>query len=237
MHMNPVLLLLWIAGSVCQVAPGKVFLEVEDQGYFYAPVSTDITWSPVQPKEIRCFLRPAPEIGFDNRTTITGKKFTHTESKRAHGYLCTKSEWSITCAEGFLGDRSITHTIRPSLPTLSECFSAIRDYKTNHNLEKGYPAEQCGWMGTNTATTTNIHVSETLVEMDPYNLHLLDPRFISGSCIMPPCTLTTMDTLWINSSSPKASCDSFADISLYVRDLKSQDFFSPSLIADRVHAR
>lgn len=87
-------------------------------------------------------------------------------------------------------------------------------------------------MGTNTATTTNIHVSETLVEMDPYNLHLLDPRFIGGSCIVPPCTLTTMDTLWINSSALETSCDAFSDLTLYVKDLKSQEFFSPSLIAD-----
>lgn len=223
---SKVILLIYVANSL-----GQSFRDGSDQGYFYAPISTDITWSPIQPGEISCHQRPIPEMNLANTTVVTGKKFMHTESRRAHGYLCTRSEWSVTCSEGFFGDRSVTHKIKPSLPTLAECYSAIKEYRTNHNLEKGYPSENCGWMGTNTETTLNIHVTETLVELDPYNLHLIDQRFIGGLCLTPPCTLTTMDTIWVNSTELMKSCDMLGDVTIYVPDLKDQQFFSPSLIS------
>lgn len=85
--------------------------------------------------------------------------------------------------------------IEPSLPAMEECIAAVREYKTNHNLELGYHAENCGWMASNTETSINIHISETSVELDQYNLHLIDPWFIGGIGLTQPCQLTTLDTL------------------------------------------
>lgn len=71
-------------------------------------------------------------------------------NQTAHGYLCTKATWSVTCSEGFFGGRTLTHKIHPTLPTVSECVEAVRLYPTNHNAGLGFPVENCGWMGVNT---------------------------------------------------------------------------------------
>lgn len=98
---------------------GNAFINVRDTttDLFYGPTSTVIHWSPLYPPVIPCNKRPIPEQDRLIPKKLTGTKLAHITNSTAHGYLCTKAVWSVTCAEGFFGGRTLTHKIHPTLPS------------------------------------------------------------------------------------------------------------------------
>nr|WCD44318.1 putative glycoprotein [Hattula rhabdovirus] len=201
-----------------------------ESGLFYGPTSNTISWHPIQPKEIICRQRILPELAPSTTEKIPARKLTYTDSHSVPGYLCSKSRWDVICTENFLGGRTLTHQLHPSLPSEIECVEAVKIFRTSHNLDLGFPPEDCGWWSTNTASQTQVHVTESTVEMDPYSLILLDPRFATGSCKIPPCQLSTMDTIWMNRTDLKKSCPKNQLIDVYKFNSSSPDFYSPDLI-------
>lgn len=120
------------------------FIKIKDStaDLFYGPTSQNIHWSPLFPPTIPCNKRPIPEQNRILSKKLTGTKLAHITNSTAHGYLCTKAVWTVTCSEGFFGSRTLTHKIHPTLPSLSECQDAVRLYKTNHNSGIGFPMER-----------------------------------------------------------------------------------------------
>lgn len=162
---------------------------------------------------------------------MTGSKLRHFSNVTAHGYLCTKATWSVTCSEGFFGGRTLTHKIHPTLPTVSECVEAVRLYRTNHHSGLGFPVENCGWMGVNTESSVNIQISEASIYVDPYSQRFIDSRFIGGVCTTPPCKLTTLDTIWMNSSSINKLCSQRTPIDVYIPNFNKTGFYLNDLVA------
>lgn len=221
---------LWM----CRDSYGFIRIKENTADLFYGPTSEKIHWSPLFPPSIPCNKRPIPEQNRILSKKLTGTKLAHITNSTAHGYLCTKAVWTVSCSEGFFGSRTLTHKIHPTLPSLNECQDAVRLYKTNHHSGVGFPVERCGWMAVNTESSVNIQISEIFVHVDPYSQKFIDSRFISGACSEPPCKLTTLDTLWMNTSSVNKMCMQRTTIDLFVRDLNSSDFYSNDLVATTV---
>ncbi|EAT40425.1 AAEL007844-PA [Aedes aegypti] len=212
---------------------GTSFINMKDTttDLFYGPTSTIIHWAPLYPPVIPCNKRPIPEQDRLLPKKMTGTKLAHITNSTAHGYLCTKAIWTVTCAEGFFGGRTLTHKIHPTLPSLSECQDAVRLYKTNHHTGFGFPVERCGWMGTNTESAVNIQISESFIHVDPYSQKYIDARFIGGSCGEPPCKLNTLDTLWMNTSTVPKMCLQRTKIDIFIKNMNTTEFYSNDLVA------
>ncbi|UYL94389.1 MAG: putative glycoprotein [Inari rhabdovirus] len=233
MISNTVSAMLAVLTLLITIQRGCTFRKAgSESGLFYGPTSRDILWTPIQPKEIWCNQRmsPAAESG-DKSLMITGAKLTHTDSQSVAGYLCSKTQWDVICSEGLFGGKTVKHQLQPMMPTEPECLDAVRKYRTNHNLNLGFPPENCGWWSTNTVSSTNIHVAETTVKMDPYLLTLIDQRFPSGFCQKLPCPLSTLDKIFMNRTNLKNSCPRKQVIELYRRNQTSPDFYSTELLA------
>lgn len=170
-----------LIGFTCLTAVAG-FVQVRDTtaDLFYGPISETIQWSPIFPPNIPCNKRPIPEQNRILYKKMTGSKLRHFSNITAHGYMCTKATWSVTCSEGFFGGRTLTHKVHPTLPTVSECVEAVRLYRTNHHSGLGFPVENCGWMGVNTESAVNIQISEAFIHVDPYSQRFIDSRFIGG---------------------------------------------------------
>ncbi|BEP11678.1 glycoprotein [Armigeres subalbatus rhabdovirus] len=219
--------------AVFQMTPVVGFVKVKDTTaeLYYGPTSSDIHWSPIFPPGILCNKRPIPEQNRATHHKLAASKLVHFSNNTVHGYLCTKAIWTVICAEGFFGGRTLTHKVAPTLPTVAECADAVRAYRTNHHTGLGFPAENCGWMSTNSETEVNIQISEAVIAVDPYNQKYIDARFIGGSCTVAPCKVNTLDTIWMNTSSVSSSCSQRQSIDIFVKNFNDSSFYSNDLVS------